>query len=267
METWITVALCWLLFIATHIGLATSRVRTPLVARFGRWGFAHLYSAVAAVTFGVAMHTFAVHQAEGPAGLGLVRFAAIRWLGVASIGAGVTLSVASFWFTPASALALLIEGSPRQPRGLERITRHPFFVGTALLCLGHVLVASRLVSVMGFGGLAFLSIAGAMHQDTKLCANLGRPYADYLAATSIVPFAAILRGRGRLEWREIPWLGLALGVLATFALRSVHDSILGQGGAWVIGGVVSFAVLAMLQIRIQRNREPRRERAIDGITS
>jgi len=267
MEPWITVALCWLLFVGTHIGLATSRIRTPLVARLGRWGFAHLYSAVAALTFGLAIHALAVHQGEGPAGLSLNRFAGIRGLCIGLIGSGLTLSIASLWFAPASALALLIDGSPREPRGLERITRHPFFVGTALLGVGHFLVASRLVVAIGFAGIALLSIAGAMHQDAKLRANLGRPYADYLAATSIVPFAAILRGRGRLVWREIPWLGLALGLFVTFALRAVHDSLLGHGGAWVIAFVVGGAVLATLQIRIYRKSDTRRGRALDGIAS
>lgn len=266
MDPWIVVALCWLLFVGTHIGLATSRIRTSLVARLGPWGFSHLFAVVAAVSFALAIHTLAIHQGEGPPGLGLARFAGMRWLGIALIVSGVALSVASFWSLPASALALLIDRSPRGPRGLERITRHPFFVGTALLGLGHVVLASRLVGTIAFAGLAFLSIVGAMHQDAKLRANLGEPYADYLARTSIVPLAAIVRRRQRFVAREIPWLGFAVGLLVAFALRSVHGSILGAGGAWVIGLVVIGAGLATLQTWMQRSRHAG-ERAIHRATS
>jgi uncharacterized membrane protein len=267
MDPWIVVASCWLLFVGTHIGLTTSRIRTALVARLGPWGFAHLFSAVAAVSFGLAIHTLAVYQGEGPHGLGLAGLAGIRWLGVGLIVSGVALSIASFWSLPVSALALIVEGAPRGPRGLERITRHPFFVGTALLGLGHVLLASRLVGVIAFAGLAVLSIGGAMHQDAKLRANLGQRHVDYLGQTSIVPFAAIVRRRQQLVAREIPWLGLAAGLAVAFALRSVHASILGHGGEWVIGVAVIGAGLATLQTRMLRSRRARVARAVHRAAS
>src|SRR5207245_11692690 len=103
------------------------------------------------------------------------------------------------------------------PRGLERVPRPPFFVGVALFALAHALLATRLVGTVGFGSLALLAIAGTRHQDAKLLARSGQPYADYLAATSAVPFAAVLAGRQRFVWRE-----LALGALAAglgFAAR------------------------------------------------
>ncbi len=267
MDPWITVALCWLLFVGTHITLTTSRIRTALIARLGPWGFGYLFSAVAALSFGLAIHTLAIYQGEGPPGLGLERFAGIRWLGIGLIVSGVALSVASFGSLPASTLALLVEGSPREPRGLERITRHPFFVGTALLGTGHVLLASRLVGAIAFSGLALLSIGGAMHQDAKLRSNLGQSYVDYLAQTSFVPFAAMIGRRQQLVAREIPWLGFAVGLAVAFALRSVHGSILADGGGWVIGFAVIGAGLATLQTRIQRSRRAHGARAIHRAAS
>src|SRR2546422_1725914 len=50
-----------------------------------RSGFGRLFSAVAAVSFALAVHTFAIHQGEGPPGLGLAGFAGIRWLGIGLI--------------------------------------------------------------------------------------------------------------------------------------------------------------------------------------
>src|SRR5437899_13047458 len=59
----------------------------------------------------------------------------------------------------------------RAPRGVERVTRHPFFVGVALLASAHVLLATRLVGAVFFAGLAALAILGAWHQDRTLPAR------------------------------------------------------------------------------------------------
>ena len=47
MEPALVVAVLWMLFGGTHIGLATRRVRAALVARLGEGGFTALFSAVA----------------------------------------------------------------------------------------------------------------------------------------------------------------------------------------------------------------------------
>ena len=55
------------------------------------------------------------------------------------------------------------------------MTRHPFFVGVALLASAHVLLATRLVGAVFFAGLAALAILGARHQDRKILARRGAP--------------------------------------------------------------------------------------------
>src|SRR4030095_4865236 len=82
----------------------------------------------------------------------------------------------------------------REPHGLERVTRHPFFVGLALLGGSHALLATRLVGAIAMGSLACFALLGAALQDRKLLALRGEPYADYLATTSTVPLAAISAG-------------------------------------------------------------------------
>ena len=65
----------------------------------------------------------------------------------------------------------------REPRGLERVTRHPFFVGVALLGAAHALLAPRLVGAVAMGSLALLAGVGAWFQDRKLLALRGERYA------------------------------------------------------------------------------------------
>jgi uncharacterized membrane protein len=256
MEPSFAVALLWILFGGTHVGLATGRLRGELVSRLGVVGFTFVFSLVAAATFSLLVHTYALHRFEGAAGLALGRYEAFRWIAIAAIGAGMLLLVGGLWEFPRSPFALFGEGTC-EPRGLSRITRHPFLVGLSLLALAHALFATRLVGTVAFGGFALFSILGAIHQDGKYLALRGETYDAYLSATSLLPFAAIAGGRQRLVWRELPWGGLALGLALGFALRAVHEAILGHGGAWVIGTTLTLGtVLTLISWRRARRGLP-----------
>jgi uncharacterized membrane protein len=240
-----TVGLCWLLFGGTHVGLATRTLRARLVARLGTNGFLALYSAVAAATFAVLVGAYAALRDDAAPGIGLG--GPWRWLLFGVVAVGMTLAVAGVVPYPASSYALFRTTSRAEPRGLERVTRHPFFVGTGLVGIGHALLAEHLVGTVFFAGLAVFSLAGARHQDRKLLAERGAGHAAFMAQTSSVPFAAIFAGRTRLTPRELPWGALALGVATTCALRAVHPDILARGGAWVVLAVIGGALLASIQ--------------------
>jgi uncharacterized membrane protein len=226
------VAAAWAGFLATHVGLAAAPLRTPLVARFGARGFVWLYTAIATAAFSGLVVIYASFAADGPRGLDLAASPAARGvLGALSV-AGIALMVAAFaprayWDSP---IVVLGDGV-RAPYGLERITRHPFFAGTATLMGAHALLASRATGAIFFAGFVVLIVAGATHQGRKLRALRGPAYDRFLAATSAVPFVAILRGRQRLVPGELPWAMLALGVAVAIGLRAVHDGIFAWRGA------------------------------------
>lgn len=242
MEPALGVAALLLLFTGTHIALASRRLRSALLARLGEVGFNVLFSSVALVTFAALIHAYALHRFEGAPGLALGEVAAARWLLMAVIVAGVTLAVAGVIVFPRSPMALFADASA-PPRGLERITRHPFLVGMALVGAGHALLATRLVGTVAFGGLALFAIAGAWHQDGKLLLLRGRHYGSYMAATSALPFGAVIAGRQKVVWRELPLGALGMGLAAACGLRAVHGGILSAGGAWVIGVTAVLPVL------------------------
>jgi uncharacterized membrane protein len=235
----------WVLFGGTHVALASGRVRATLVGRLGEWGFMLLFSLVAALSFSALVSFYAAHCFEGPAGPSLGAVPALRWALIGVVATGVVLITASLVVYPRSPMALFNE-SVRSPRGLERVTRHPFFVGVALLGAAHALLATRLVGAVAMGGLALFALLGVWHQDRKLLRLRGEPYAAYLAATSATPFAAIVAGRQRLEWGELPFGAFALGALFVITLRTVHASIFARGGIWVIATVLGGAALATL---------------------
>jgi len=245
MEPALRVALVSLLFAATHVGLASLPVRRRLVARCGRRGFTWLFAAVASVCWALAVSTYAGVQHDGAPGLALGRFEAARWLLVGANVLGVVLMTSAFAGYDRSPYALAGE-DVREPYGLGRVTRHPFFVGVVLLGGAHALLATRLVGAVVMGGLALVAGVGAWHQDRKLLALRGAPYAEYLAATSAVPFAAILAGRQRLVWSELPVVLPLVGLALAWGLRTVHASLFARGGAYVIGAVVGGALVILV---------------------
>lgn len=247
MEPALLVTLLWLLFGGTHIGLATTRIRGALVGRLGDIGFNALFSLVAAASFALLIGTYAAHRSEGAAGLALGDWPGLRGMLMGVIVVGVALSTAALISYPRSPYTLFAGTTIRSPYGIERVTRHPFFAGVALLALAHVLLATRLVGTVFAAGLTLVAIAGAWHQDGKFLARQGRPYADYLAVTSAVPFAAILSGRQRLVVRELPLGTLVLGLAIALLLRAVHDSIFAHGGVFVIGAVIGGAAVETVQ--------------------
>lgn len=245
MEPVLVVSLLFGLFAATHLGLAHVPIRRALVQRAGRWGFVWLYSCIAAVAFGAAVAYAALHHSEGPAGLALGRFEVARALLVTAVVLGLALmagSLGEFSRSPYAPRGKEI----REPRGLQRVTRHGFFVGLGLLGGAHALLATKLVGAIAMGALAAIALVGARLQDRKLLALRGEPYASYLAHTSLMPFAAALEGRTRVVWRELPIAGLACGLVLAFVLRAVHAHLFDFAGLFVIVPAVGGAFFLLV---------------------
>ena len=262
MDPVLRVALGFGLFAATHLGLASPPLRAALIARLGPARFTIFFSLVAWLTFGLAVSTYAANAAEGPAGLGLGANAGARAVLIFAITLGVMLMTGTFARYSRSPYA--IGGvAVREPRGLERVTRHAFFAGTVLFGAAHALLATRLVGVIAMGSLALVAGVGAWLQDRKHLALRGEEYRDYLAVTSGVPFAAILAGRQRLVWGELPYGMLLLGIGLTFVLRAVHEHLFDYGGAYVIAAAVLGPLLILVSAlrREHRARPPSAPRA------
>jgi uncharacterized membrane protein len=255
MDPVLAVAASFGLFAASHLGLAWPPLRARLVARLGPWGFVVAFSVVAWLSFGVAVATYAAHAQAGPAGPAWGRFALARALLIGAVALGVVLMTGTFARYAASPYAMSGRNA-REPRGLERITRHPFFVGVAIFAGAHALLATRLTGALFMGGLALFALAGARLQDRKLLALRGDSYAAWCAATSTLPFAAIAAGRQRFVAAELPYGMLALGLALAFVLRAVHGSLFAHGGAYVILALVLGPLMILLDEWRRARRRP-----------
>jgi uncharacterized membrane protein len=259
MEPAVNVALLWGLFAGTHMALTSNPLRGALVARLGERGFDILFSLVASISFALLVFYYAAHRFEGAAGLAIGHAGALSWVLLASIAGGFALASGALVSYPRSPYALFNEGTAAAsgPRGIERVTRHGFLVGVILVAVPHVLLATRLVGTVFTAGFVVLAALGAWHQDRKLVARRGPRHADYVARTSVIPFAAVVRGRQRVVWSELPLLYLAGGLVAAVLLRYVHDQIFAWGGAAVVAAVT----LGAAAEGVQSWRRARRRRA------
>jgi uncharacterized membrane protein len=240
------VAVCWLVFGVLHIGPALVPVRARLVARLGEIGYLAAYSLAAAASFAWLVRFYARHRFEGPPGLDAGAVPGLRPLLVLVMVGGLALATAALVAYPRTPMALFAR-TVRPPRGIERISRHGFFAGLMLLAAAHTLLSSRLTGTVFFALLALFTVLGARHQDEKLLALRGEPYRRYLAATSLLPFGAVLAGRQTLAGSDLPVVGLAIGAVLAVGLRMVHGSILGHDGIWLSGAVILGAAVATVQ--------------------
>ncbi len=226
MTATVSLALATLAFVGTHL-LMSHPLRAGLVARLGERGFLGAYT--------------------------LVSFAALGWMIVAwraDIGS-VPLWIAPLWWWPIAstlmlAASVLLVGSlirnpafptsgPRPaeippPRGVFAITRHPMNVSFMLWALVHISLSGSARNLIVAGGIFLLALAGSIGQDRKKEMLLGAAWRDWMARTSFVPFAALLRGRA--AWRNAAPHPIALvgGVALWAIVTSFHAPLVSPLG-------------------------------------
>jgi NnrU protein len=130
----------------------------------------------------------------------------------------------------------------------------------------HALLAAHLNGTVFFSSLALLAVVGSRHQDYKLLQRGGEAYQHFLATTSMLPFAAIISGRQRLAWSELPWRGLSIGLAVAWALRTAHQWILAYDGALALGAVLIFVIFAGIASVVSARRGRARQRSADAHT-
>ena len=187
------VALVWLLFGGTHLGLSLPPFRNWLVGRLGNVRFAVFYAVIAASTLTLLGAASFVFGAAGPATPALADVPLVRWTAgvLAFAGAGLMVTgLLGYSRSPMAELARRARHSPADlrrplapPSAIERLFRHPFFVGLAVMMAAHLPLARTWTMVVFFGGFVVLSLVGMRLQDAKLSDRHGDVYRDYLDAT------------------------------------------------------------------------------------
>ena len=219
----LSLALAALLFVGIHLGVSGSRLRDGAVARIGLRGYMAAFSAASVLSiiwlvsaYNAAGYVPTWGPVEGWKYVSIPLMLPAFLLVVIGLATPNPTSVAQ-------------EGLASQPpRGIVRVTRHPFLVGVALWAGLHVISNGDLASLLFFGALGVIAGAGTVSIDAKRRRALGAAGWDAFASrTSIVPFAAILGGRNSFVAREIGWWRPAAGVAAYALMLGGHAHVIG----------------------------------------
>ncbi len=112
------------------------------------------------------------------------------------------------------------------PRGLLRVTRHPFLWAVVLWSVAHLLANPDPGSLIFFGSLGVTALRGAFDIDRKRRRTNREEFARFEAVTSNVPFGAVLAGRNRLVLGEL-WLPVLLGLALALGTVALHSRFFG----------------------------------------
>jgi uncharacterized membrane protein len=217
-------------FLFIHFAVSGTRWRDALVARLGEGPYRGLFSLASLV--GIVWMVGAYKRAPTIELWGTLLSLRPAVLVVVFVG---VLFVVMGLATPNPTTAGM-EGKVGQgasaAHGIVRITRHPFLWGVALWALAHLVVNGDLASLVLFGSLLLLSLAGTATIDAKRRRRFGPEWQQFSAATSNIPFAAIAAGRNQLgpALREIGVVRtvIAVGVyVAAFWLHGRYIAPLG----------------------------------------
>ncbi|MCA9773702.1 MAG: hypothetical protein KC466_14895 [Myxococcales bacterium] len=214
----------WAVFAALHLIPSDRRIRAACVRRLGLPLFHALYSLLSLAVFVPLFAYYLAHRHAGPMGWASAGpYVVAKYLNYAVMGLAFALLFGAF--APATRRAwraAVDEGAA--PGGLVAVTRHPALVGVALYGVAHLLVNGFASDVAFFGGWILLGGIGVAHADRRLA----REHAEFkrvLDATSIVPFAAILRGRAGLRLADLPWGAIMLGIATAALIRTHHGAL------------------------------------------
>jgi len=206
-----------LAFIGAHVVLSSGPVRRPLARAMGERAFSGVYSAIV-----LALLVWTVIEFNRAP---IVALWALPWAPMAPL-----------LVMPLAVLFLVCGVSQRNPTmvgaqfgaagdpapGILRVTRHPVLWSFALWGMAHIVTGGDVASLVFFGGLAAFALAGMVIIDLKRRARDPEGYARFAAATSRLPFWALITGRAQFDFAGIGWWRVAIAFALYVALMAGH---------------------------------------------
>ena len=208
------------LWVFVHVGISGTRLRDAAVAQLGEGRFMLAFSIGSVVS--IVLLVLAWQTAE--TGFLWATPGWLRWILAALMLPAFVLFMASHKRNPT---AVGNKGLGEEPRGIQRVTRHPMLMSFAIWALMHVIGNGDTASLVFFGAFLVTAVAGMPSIDAKLARRHGAAWEGFAAKTSILPFGAILAGRNRLVLAEIGWMPPVIGFVLWAALLHFHRGIFG----------------------------------------
>ncbi|MDH5676254.1 MAG: NnrU family protein [Myxococcales bacterium] len=215
------------LFVALHSLISGTPLRARLVRALGPRAYQGAFSlaslaALGFIVFGYRRafafdNVFYWHFGTPPAALSVPVMLTALFFVVAGLSSPNPTSVGQ---------EKLLASAP-EPRGIQRVTRHPFLWGVIVWSSFHLTVNGDRASLALFATFLVVSLVGTFSIDQKRAQDLGETWSSYVAQSSNLPFAAIATGKNRFVFSEIG-LGRVLATLLVFAaIVSIHPWLFG----------------------------------------
>ncbi len=225
---WIDLGLAFAFFLASHAVPARPPVRRALAGRIGERAYLIAYSLVSIIALGLLL------AAAGRAPY--VELWSVReWqMSVPQVVMPFVCLLIAFALAAANPLSFggaAPEAFDPDHPGIAGVTRHPLLLALALWSLAHLVPNGDLAHVLVFGPSAAFALAGMLMIDRRKKRQWGEAEWSRLAArTSLLPFAALLNRRWRLDLRRLNG-GVALRLIAAIilyaALVAAHEPLIG----------------------------------------
>jgi len=210
--------------LATHYGISSTPLRAWLVARLGERAYLGLYSllALGAIIWVIGAYARAPYAPLWPTP------AWLAWVPLIVMPFALVLAVSGLsTLNPTAVGAPDTLGRAEPVRGIFRVTRHPFMWSVGLWAGAHIIANGDLAGLVLFATFGTLALLGTWLIDRKFAARRGADWQRFAAATSNLPFAAILAGRQRLVLTEIGWWRIALALVVYVGLLAAHPWLFG----------------------------------------
>lgn len=215
--------LATLVFLGIHI-VPASGLRGPLVRRIGEGAYTGIFSVL---SLGGLVWMIMAFNASPSGGYFWYNAGNIQYVSAALMFVALVLGVGGLIGANPTSVGGKVAAKGDPATGFLRITRHPFLVSVVIWSLAHLLVRGEGRAIVFFGGLGLLAAVGTLLIDRKASKRIGTDWQPFAAATSIVPFLAIIQGRNHLSFAELKLWRLALGVIIFAAILHFHADVMG----------------------------------------
>lgn len=210
-------------WVVLHIGVSGTALRGAIVARIGQGAFRGLFVVASLLLLGWLVHAYNV---AGPVAQ---LWVAPRWLVVVlmllMLPALLLLVCSVTMPNPTSVRGGHALEAPEPARGILRITRHPMLWAFATWGLLHLAAIGTASMAVLAGAIIVTAFAGMPSLDAKYARREPQRWPAFAAATSILPFGAILAGRNRLSLRELGWWRPLLAAVLWAVLIAGHPML------------------------------------------
>jgi uncharacterized membrane protein len=215
-------------FLAIHFLVSGTRIRDGIVGVIGEGPYMGLFSlaSLGAIFWLIISYNHA--QAGGPDPLLYDLGVGVKHLAMPVVLLAFMIGVPGL-LTP-NPTSIRQEGVAARPdavKGIVAVTRHPFLWGVALWAAMHLALNGDEASIVLFGTFFVLALLGPLSIDAKRKRKMGANWDSFAARTSNVPFAAVLAGRTKLNWRELLDWRMAVAILLFVVVLFGHAHVIG----------------------------------------